>query len=69
MTAKKKTAKKKTIVSNGQDKRKEARRKDDQMIIKLQEIVLGMHKKIVNLETKIDTQNSILSRAKQRLGL
>ena len=69
MTTKKKTAKKKTIVSNGQDKRKETRRKDDQMMIKLQEIVLGMHKKLVQMEAKIDANNVVVSRAKDRLGL
>lgn len=69
MTTKKKTAKKKTKVSNGQDKRKEARRKDDQMMIKLQEIVLGMHKKLVQMEAKIDSNNAIVSKAKDRLGL
>ena len=69
MATKKKAVKKKTKVSNGQDKRKEARRKDDQMIIKLQEIVLGMHKKIIHLEAKIDANNVIVSKAKDRLGL
>ena len=69
MTTKKKVTKKKTKVSNGQEKRKEARRKDDQTLIKLQEIVLGMHKKIMNLDTKIDANNVVVSRAKDRLGL
>ena len=54
MTIKKKAANKSTIkkanISNGQEKRKESRRKDDEMITKLQEIVLGMHKKIIHLE-------------------
>ena len=68
MTTKKKTAKKTTIV-NGQEKRKESRRKDDQALIKLQEIVLGMHQKIVHLEAKIDANNAIVSKAKDRLGL
>ena len=58
--------KKKNAKSNGQEKRKENRRKSDEDIVKLQEIVLGMHKKIVSLETKIDTHNNVLSKAKQR---
>ena len=73
MTIKKKAANKSTIkkanISNGQEKRKESRRKDDEMITKLQEIVLGMHKKIIHLEAKIDANNDIVSKAKDRLGL
>ena len=73
MKIKKKAANKSTIkkanISNGQEKRKESRRKDDEMITKLQEIVLGMHKKIIHLEAKIDANNVIVSKAKDRLGL
>ena len=39
------------------------------MMIKLQEIVLGMHKKLVQMEAKIDANNVVVSRAKDRLGL
>ena len=73
MTTKKRAANRSTVkkvtISNGQEKRKEARRKDDDTLIKLQEIVLGMHKKIVEIEAKVDANNSVLSKTKQRLGL
>ena len=74
MTIKKKPANRSTIkklhkASNGQEKRKEARRKDDDTLIKLQEIVLGMHKKIIEIEAKVDANNIVLTRTKQRLGL
>ena len=62
-------SKKKDVKKNGEDKRKENRRKSDQDVIKLQEIVLGMHKKITELESKINTHNSIVFKAKDRLGL
>ena len=73
MTTKKRAANRSTVkkvtISNGQEKRKEARRKDDDTLIKLQEIVLGMHKKIVEIEARLDANNIVLTRAKQRLGL
>ena len=73
MTTKKRAANRSTVkkvtISNGQEKRKEARRKDDDTLIKLQEIVLGMHKKIIEIEAKVDANNIVLTRTKQRLGL
>ena len=73
MTIKKRAANRSTVkkvtISNGQEKRKEARRKDDDTLIKLQEIVLGMHKKIIEIEAKVDANNIVLTRTKQRLGL
>ena len=73
MTIKKRAANRSTVkkvnISNGQEKRKEARRKDDDTLIKLQEIVLGMHKKIIEIEARLDANNIVLTRAKQRLGL
>ena len=73
MTTKKRAANRSTVkkvtISNGQEKRKEARRKDDDTLIKLQEIVLGMHKKIIEIEARLDANNIVLTRAKQRLGL
>ena len=61
--------KKKDTKSNGQEKRKENRRKSDEDIVKLQEIVLGMHGKILELEKKLELQSSIVYKAKDRLGL
>ena len=61
--------KKKDTKSNGQEKRKENRRKSDEDIVKLQEIVLGMHGKILELEKKLELKSSIVYKAKDRLGL
>jgi hypothetical protein len=61
--------KKKSTKTNGQEKRKDNRRKTDGDIIKLQEIVLGMHGKILELEKRLELQSTIVYKAKDRLGL